>query len=138
MYEIINHNPKLLLRYARMLAKQGQHRQAIKVLERAEKVCCDVAILNTAASYYQHIGEYEQAESFFKKSINQLPVRIYPYYMLAKLYADSAYYDRKKMEEMIKIVLTKEPKVYSKAVDDMREEIRKLSIKSIFLLTPKN
>lgn len=138
VYEKINHNPKFLLRYANILAKQGQHQEAIKVLERAEKVCCDVAILNTAASYYKYIGEYEHAETFLKKSLNRLPVRIYPYYRLAKLYADSAYYDRKKMEEMITIVINKEPKVHSKAVDDMKEEIRKLSIKSNYLLTPKN
>lgn len=138
VYDKIDHNPKLLLRFARMLAKQGQHQDAILVLERAQKVCCDVAILNASAFYYKHIGEYEQAEKFFKKSINQLPIRIYPYYMLAKLYADSAYYDRKKMEEMITIVINKEPKVHSKAVDAMKEEIRKLSIKSNYLLTPKN
>lgn len=138
VYEKINHNPKFLLRYAHMLAKQGQHQEAIKVLERAEKVCCDVAILNTAASCYKYIGEYEQAETFFKKSVNRSPIRIYPYYMLAKLYADSAYYDRKKMEEMITIVINKEPKIHSKAVDDMKEEIRELSIKSNYLLTPKN
>lgn len=110
----------------------------VRAFKRSGKVCCDVAILNAAAFYYKHIGEYEQTEKFFKKSINQLPIRIYPYYMLAKLYADSAYYDRKKMEEMITIVINKEPKVHSKAVDAMKEEIRKLSIKSNYLLTPKN
>lgn len=138
VYEKIHHNPKLLLRYARMLAKQGQYQDAIEILERARKVCNDVIVLNVTASCYQHIGDYKQAEVFFKKSINQLPIRIYPYYMLAKLYADSAYYDRKQMEEMITIVMNKQPKVHSKAVVEMKEEIRKLSIESNFLLTPKN
>lgn len=138
VYEKIYHNPKLLLRYARMLTKQGQYQDAIKVLERARKVCNDVAVLNATASCYQHIGDYKQAEVFFRKSVNQLPIRIYPYYMLAKLYADSAYYNRKQMEEMITIVMNKEPKVHSKAVVEMKEEIRKLSIKSNYLLTPKN
>lgn len=138
VYEKINHNPKLLLHFSRMLAKQEQHLEAINILKRAEKVCCDVSILNTTASYYMHIKEYKQAETFFKKSVNRLPGRIYPYYMLAKLYADSSYYDRNKMEEMITIVLNKEPKIQSGAVYDMKNEIRKLAIESNISITPKN
>ncbi|WP_291602832.1 O-antigen ligase family protein [Bacteroides sp.] len=132
VYEKIKHNPKFLLRYARSLMEQKQYSEAIEVLERAEKVCCDVAILNTKAFCYQQLGQYEQAELFFVQSTHRLPVRIYPYYMLAKLYSDSAYYNKDKLKQMSLIVLTKEPKVYSNAIKEMRDEIRKLSIKSDF------
>ena len=50
------------------------------------------------------------------------------YYMLAKLYTDSAYFNKEKFEKMSIIVLTKEPKVFSSAINEMRNEIRKLSI----------
>lgn len=132
VYEKIKHNPRFLLRYARVLMEQKQYHEAIEILERAEKVCCDVAIINTKAFCYQQLGDYEQAETCFLQSTYRLPGRIYPYYMLAKLYADSAFYDKQKLEQMCSIVLTKEPKVYSNAVKEMRNEIRKLSIKSNF------
>ena len=45
-----------------------------------------------------------------------LPGRIYPYYLLAKLYAEPGYRNREKFEKMQRIVLTKEPKVYSTAI----------------------
>lgn len=128
IYEKIWHNPRLLLNYANMLSKQNQYAQAIEILERAEKVSCEVSILNTKAFCYQQLGNYKQAESIYKESINRLPIRIYPYYMLTKLYADSAYYDRKKLEDMATIVLTKKPKVYSNVISDMKNEIKKLSI----------
>lgn len=45
------------------------------------------------------------------------------YYLLAKLYAEPDFYHETKMKQMINIVLTKEPKVYSKAIHEMRMEM---------------
>lgn len=55
-----------------------------------------------------------------------LPNRIYPYYLLAKLYACSEYRHPDKLEEMKRIVLTKKPKVMSTAIRQMREEVESL------------
>jgi len=51
-----------------------------------------------------------------------VPNRIYPYYLLMKLYVETG--DREKALENAQIVLTKEPKVQSTAVREMREEAR--------------
>ena len=48
--------------------------------------------------------------------------------MLAKLYAVPEYLQRDKLQKMAELVLTKEPKVQSTAVREMREEIRKLLV----------
>ena len=128
VYEKIMHSPKLLFRYAHVLMEQKQYSQAIEVLERTEKVSSDVAVLNAEGKCYLQLGVYEKAESCFMASTHRLPIRIYPYYMLAKLYADSAYFNKEKFEKMSTIVLTKEPKVFSNAINEMRNEIRKLSI----------
>lgn len=50
----------------------------------------------------------------------------YPYYLLAKLYADPRWKRSEKMKEMARIVLTKKPKVDSPAIEEMRHEMRKL------------
>ena len=128
VYEKIMHSPKLLFRYAHVLMEQKQYSQAIEVLERTEKVSSDVAVLNAEGKCYLQLGLYEKAESCFIASTHRLPIRIYPYYMLAKLYTDSAYFNKEKFEKMSIIVLTKEPKVFSSAINEMRNEIRKLSI----------
>lgn len=128
IYEKIKHNPTILFRYAHILAMQERYEEANVLLNRAEKVSSNATVFNVKGRNFQKMGQYKEAENCFKQSINRLPVRIYPYYLLAKLYGDSAYYHREQFQKMASIVLHKKPKVYSKAIEEMREEIRKLSI----------
>lgn len=125
-YEFFHHNPRLLLQYANRLMKQGWHDRAIDVLERCEKVSSDVAILHTKATCYQEMGKYQLAENCYLQSINRMPIRLYPYYKLAKLYANPAYSNPERMKEMIEFVLTNSPKVESKAAMQMKEEVQKM------------
>lgn len=55
-----------------------------------------------------------------------LPERIYPYYLLTKLYADSANYQPEKMKPAAYAVLEKEPKVHSTAINEMHDEVKKI------------
>ena len=73
------------------------------------------------------MGQYREAESYYTKSINFRPNRIYPYYLLAKLYASESCRDSARFEAMKQVVLTKEPKVMSTAIREMREEIKKIN-----------
>ena len=54
-----------------------------------------------------------------------VPNRIYPYYLLMKLYVETG--DEEKAQEAANTVLTKESKVQSTAVNEMREGVRKIS-----------
>lgn len=56
----------------------------------------------------------------------RLPGRIYPYYLLANLYAEPDFYKPDKLKEAADSVLTKEPKVHSTAIDEMRSEVREI------------
>ena len=44
-------------------------------------------ILNLLGRNAQDKGEFEKAEEFLIRSTHRLPERIYPYYLLVKLYA---------------------------------------------------
>ena len=55
-----------------------------------------------------------------------LPERIYPYYMLIKLYIESMHVEKGKIIKTANIVLTKEAKVPSKAVYEMKEYAKEL------------
>lgn len=66
---------------------------------------------------------FKEAERWLWKSVHLLPERIYPYYLLTKLYADPGYNKLDKAKEMAQIVLTKKPKVHSLAIREMRNEV---------------
>ena len=83
-------------------------------------------ILNIIGKNFQEKGEYAQAEKWLLRSTHLLPGRIYPYYLLAKLYAEPEYRHPEKLKQAVQIVLTKEPKVQSTAIREMREEVKLL------------
>jgi hypothetical protein len=58
-----------------------------------------------------------------------LPNRIYPYFLLAKLYAEhSDVFPKEKLEWAARMVLEKEAKVQSTAIRQMREEVKKMLV----------
>ena len=77
---------------------------------------------------YQAMREYDLAEHSLLKSTQIVPNRLYPWYLLMELYVETG--DEEKAREMAKIVLTKEPKVQSTAVREMREEANKIRVKN--------
>ena len=79
----------------------------------------------------QALGEYEEAEAWFIRSTHRLPNRIYPYYLLAKLYAEHPeVFPREKLEWAARMVMEKEAKVESTAIRQMREEMEKITSKN--------
>ena len=97
-----------------------------KVLKEAMEYSNDPMILNIIGKNYQAVGKYEKAEESLIRSTHRLPGRIYPYYLLAKLYAEPENQQPEKLKRMVEVVLTKEPKVQSTAVKEMRAEVKKL------------
>ena len=101
-------------------------RQAEEELNRALTVSGDPMILNLLGRNAQDKGEFEKAEEFLIRSTHRLPERIYPYYLLVKLYAVPEYYSREKLVRAAEKVLYSEPKVNSTAVREMRQEVRSI------------
>lgn len=79
------------------------------------------------ARIYQALRCYNWAEELLLASVHRLPGRIYPYYLLAKLYADPEFLNREKFEEMKRIVLMKAPKIHSTAIEEMRREVEEIA-----------
>ncbi len=126
IYPRLHYHPEFLTNYAKSLHAEGKHLEACKVLDRAMLVSCNADIRNMQGRYYQAAGYYRSAEHCYKQSLSLTPERLYPYYLLAKLYAEPKFLNKEKTRQMANIVLTKSPKVHSKAVDEMREEMRLL------------
>ena len=115
-----------LFEYGHSLHKSGNYEESDWILRAATYRSNAPMIRNVMGKNCQAMGYYWQAEAYYLSSVHLLPCRIYPYYMMAKLYAEPEYRNRERFEEMKRIVLTKEPKVYSTAIKEMRDEVEKI------------
>ncbi|MBS5409596.1 MAG: O-antigen ligase family protein [Bacteroides thetaiotaomicron] len=126
LYPKLNNRAIFMYEYGHTLYKLKQYDVSLEILKETTRLSCDPMILNIMGLNYQNKGEYDKAEKLFIRSIHLLPGRLYPYYLLAKLYAVPSFYDEEKMINMANVVLNKEPKVPSKAINTMRKEMRGL------------
>lgn len=109
---------------AHSLHKAGEWEASTELLKETMRISSDAMILNIIGKNSQALGYYEEAEEWFIRSTHRLPNRIYPYYLLAKLYAECPdVFAREKLERAAKMVLEKEAKLESTAVKQMREEV---------------
>jgi tetratricopeptide (TPR) repeat protein len=128
LYPYLNDQIRFLFEYAQCLSKSEQPEKSNAVLLRAVQISCDPMLYNIMGKNYQAMKQYEQAEMALVKATQLVPSRLYPWYLLTKLYVEMGWDE--KAAETAKIVLTKEPKVQSPAVREMREEVGKLGIKN--------
>ena len=126
LYSELKNRGAFLFEYGYCLHKLKQYDSSIVVLEEAMKHSCDPMILNIIGKNYQAVGKYKKAEESLIRSTHRLPGRIYPCYLLAKLYAEPECQQPEKLKRMVEVVLTKEPKVQSTAVKEMRAEVKNL------------
>ena len=97
-----------------------------EVLKRAMQISCDPMLYNIMGKNYQAMQQYDLAEEYLLKSTHIVPNRLYPHYLLMKLYVETG--EEEKARKAAATVLTKEPKVQSTAVREMREEAEKLKV----------
>ena len=126
LYPELANRGAFLFEYGYSLHKLKEYDNSTRILEEAMAHSNDPMILNIIGKNYQASGEYKKAEEYLIRSTHRLPGRIYPYYLLVKLYAEPQYLQPEKLKYAAEIVLTKEPKVQSTAVREMREEVKKL------------
>lgn len=125
LYPLLKHKPEFLFEAAQCLSKTGQFEKANEYLRRAVLLSADPMLYCVMAKNEQSLGQYRQAENHLLHAIDILPERIYPYYLLAGLYSEPAYYQPIKLKIAIDSVLTKKPKVESSAIREMKEKVKK-------------
>lgn len=126
IYWDIDWNPRFLFEYARSLHKTGQWDESTAVLLEASKVSGDPMILNLIGKNESAMYRFDSAEWYYRRAANRVPSRIYPYYLMVKLFSYRDNYQPDKLREAARVVLTKEPKVPSTAVRQMKEETRRI------------
>ncbi len=112
---------------AHSLHKAGDWEASTELLKETMRISSDAMVLNIIGKNCQALGEYKEAEEWFVRSTHRLPNRIYPYYLLAKLYAEHPeVFPKKKLQWAVGMVKEKEAKVESTAIRQMREEVNAL------------
>lgn len=127
LHPLLKERASFLFEYGHGLHKQQKPEASNRILKEALQHSSDPMILNIIGKNHQAMGDYRTAEAWFIRSTHRLPGRIYPYYLLAKLYAEPGFHQPDKLEEMKRMVLTKEPKVHSTAIRQMREEVKEMN-----------
>lgn len=117
----MKHRPELLFETALCLNRNKKYGEANELLYDALKLTNNPLIYYVLANNEQILGNYSKAEDLLLYVANMLPERVYPHYLLLKLYTESMSVEKEKIARTANIVLTKEAKVSSKAVLDMRE-----------------
>ena len=87
IYEDMKWNARYLFEYGHALHKLHRNEESNVVMKEALKVSGDPMILNIIGKNEQEAGNYAEAEYWLIRSTHRLPGRIYPYFLLAKLYA---------------------------------------------------
>jgi len=123
-YSYLDCEIQFLFEYAQCLSKSEQYEESNKVLQKAMKISCDPMLYNVMGKNHQALGNYTLAEQYFIKAGMIVPSRLYPYYLLAKLYDEME--DSEKVCEMAEFIQSKEAKVHSTAVNEMRDEMKSI------------
>ncbi len=117
---------RCLFDYGKALRGNGDYEKSNEVLEMGVKVSSDPMFLNLIGRNHEDMGETARAEEHYTRSKHRLPNRLYPYYLLAMLYAKehdvSSGKFRKAYEEAMELPV----KVESPATREMREELKKV------------
>ena len=88
LYPQLREKGTFLFEYGHSLHKAGFYNESNKYLDKALVYCADPMILNVIGKNYQALRCYHWAEGTSSGFGPSFARRIYPYYLLAKLYAD--------------------------------------------------
>jgi tetratricopeptide (TPR) repeat protein len=114
----------LLQQYGKSLQMAGRNYDAVKVMNEAKLLTSDDVLYTTLGDAYKGMKEYGKAEEAYTFAAYMVPNKLYPHYLLAKLYEASG--QRGNAVAKAKEVLGMNPKVESMAVKEIMAEMKKL------------
>ncbi|MFC5410321.1 O-antigen ligase family protein [Larkinella bovis] len=116
--------PEVLLGYGKALYMNGQFAQSARILEKASTRTSDPVLYMNLGNAYAKLTEYAKAEQAYKKACSIIPNRLYPRYLLAKLYQATG--NREMARQTARYVLDMPVSVSSPASRQILTEMKKL------------
>jgi tetratricopeptide (TPR) repeat protein len=124
LYPLLNDQIQFLFEYSQALSKSEKYAKSNEILQRAMQISCDPMLYNIMGKNCQRMKQYDEAEKWFNYAANIVPNRVYPYYLMLLMYQEAG--ETAKARAAAQTVLAKEPKVHSQAIEEMREEAKKI------------
>ncbi len=121
---VLKHNGLFLQQYAKSLSMENRYDEAITLLNLAGNYYKDEYSFIALGDAYKALGETQKAEEQYQLAANMVPHKFYPLYLLAKLYNQTGQY--KKAVALARQILSKEIKVPSQAIEEIREEMKEI------------
>ena len=121
LVEEMKFNPHFLFEYGRSLNQIGMYEKSDSILTLGTKISSDPMFWNVMGNNSLARGNYREAEARYKHAFYIVPNRIYPLYLLAKLYDEEG--DTMKFHAMADRVISFTPKVESINTERLRREI---------------
>jgi hypothetical protein len=124
LFEYLRHDSNYLFTYGQSLNKIGQYEKSDSILKIGVEISSDPMFWNVMGNNSMALGRYREAEERYKHAFYMVPNRLYPLYLLAKLYHAEG--DTVRFLDMADKVELFVPKVESVNTERLRSEIREL------------
>lgn len=118
---------EFLFDYGKMLRESKRYDISDSILKRGLARSSDPMFLNLLGRNQYDEHNYAKAEAYYLRSINRLPNRLYPYFLLGQLYSDSAVSDTVKFTVTYRNAMNLKPKILSVAIKEMRDSLEVMS-----------
>ena len=119
---LLINNGLLLQMHAKCNLLLENNEECLRLCKKAQPFRSSPYLNITMAQAYQNLNQYDQAEQLYKQAINMVPFKMYPLYLLTKLYIQKK--DVTNAKYHAKKLLNKKPKINSTAVEEMKNEMK--------------
>lgn len=115
---------RFLYDYGYALHKEGRYAESDAWLERGTRISSDPMFWNIRGKNFQALGAYDRAETCFLRASHTVPDRIYPRYLLARLYRETG--NRERLRSAAEAVVRHRVRIESAQTRQMQREMREV------------
>ena len=123
-YPVFQKEGDFLMQYGKALSVEKADREALEKLHAATHHLNTTIIQTAMGDSYRSLKYYDSAETAYLSASFMIPGRLYPKYLLAKLYDETG--QKKKAVSTAMEILRHIPGTSSEAADDMKQEMQEM------------
>lgn len=124
LFNYLKDNADFLFMYGQSLNMTGNYTKSDSILKMGTEISCDPMFWDIMGNNSMALGNYHEAEELYKRAFYMVPNRLYPLYLLARLYHTQG--DTVRFLSMAHRVESFAPKVESVLIERMRSEINEI------------
>lgn len=119
---LLGHEPYFLYDYAVKLYAVGEYDGALSIAQRCRTYWADYDLELLLGELLMKTGEYNEAETHYRKASNMCPVRFIPLHKLYELYQYIG--DQDNAEDVRQIIIDKPIKINSSTIEKILKEVK--------------